>query len=166
MGRLKRIARHVFARPSQRLFPAECLARITQTVVECERRHHGEICFAVEAALSPGAVWSGIDARTRAHEVFSQLRVWDTAANNGVLLYLLLADHRIEIVADRGYDGRVGDAQWRDVCARMEARMRAGEPEEAVLAGIRALSDLVAVHYPREAGAADANELPDDPHLL
>ena len=166
MDRLKRVFRHVFAPSSRRLFPVESLERITRAVVDGERRHLGGICFAVEAGLSARAVWAGVDARTRAHEVFSQLRVWDTGANNGVLLFLLLADHRIELVADRGYDGRVSDAQWRGVCAQMESRLRAGEAEAAVVAGIAALSDLVAMHYPRNADAGDANELPDDPHLL
>ncbi|GAB3335651.1 TPM domain-containing protein [Marilutibacter aestuarii] len=166
MGRLKRLARHLFAADARRLFPASSLERISRAVVDGERRHHGEICFAVESALSPSAAWAGADARGRAHAVFAQLRVWDTAGNNGVLLYLLLAEHRIEIIADRGYDGRVSEAQWRGVCESIEARMRAGEPEAAVVAGIEALSDLVAMHFPRAADAADANELPDDPHLL
>ncbi|MCF7221937.1 TPM domain-containing protein [Marilutibacter chinensis] len=166
MGRLQRLIRHLFAPSSRRRFPADSLQRITRAIADGERRHRGEICFAVESALAPGLVWRGVDARAEALDVFARLRVWDTAANNGVLLYLLLADHRIEIVADRGFDGRVSEEQWRGVCQLIENRLRAGEPEAAVVAGIEALSDMVARHFPREDGDIDANELPDDPHLL
>ena len=161
-----RVLKHLFPPSARRLFPGESLKRITQAIAESELRHSGEICFAVEPALHPRAVLAGQQARDRAHEVFAQLRVWDTHANNGVLLYLLLADHRIEIVADRGFDGRVSAEQWRDVCAGIEARMRAGEPEAAVLHGIEALSAIVAAHFPRDVAGEDRNELPDRPHLL
>jgi uncharacterized membrane protein len=107
-----------------------------------------------------------MQARDRAIEVFSQLRVWDTRANNGVLLYLLLADHRIEVVADRGFDGLVSAEQWRGVCLLIEERMRGGEPEIAVLRGVEALSALIETHFPCSEGYVDTNELPDDPHLL
>jgi len=106
-----------------------------------------------------------MQARERAVDAFSRLRVWDTAANNGVLLYLLLADHRIEIVADRGLHGRVSDEQWRGVCLLMEERLRAGDAEAAVIAGVEAASRLIARHYPRTDDDADENELPDLPHL-
>ncbi|MBB1088480.1 TPM domain-containing protein [Lysobacter sp. SG-8] len=166
MARLGRLFRHLFAPSSRRLFPEDRLKRITAAVVAGERRHRAEICFAVESALSPAAVWAGVDARAEAQAVFARLGVWDTEANNGVLLYLLLADHRIEIVADRGFDGRVSDAQWRGVCERMADRLRAGDADAAVVEAIEALSDLAARHFPREADEADTNELPDDPHLL
>lgn len=171
MGRLQRMFRHLFAPSSRRFFPADGLQRITQAIVEGERRHRGEICFAVESGLPVGAVWRGVDARVEAHEVFARLRVWDTAGNNGVLLYLLLADHRIELVADRGYDGLVSREQWRGICELVEARLKsgghgAGEFEAGVIEGIEALSDLIARHFPRQPGDGDANELPDDPHLL
>ncbi len=107
-----------------------------------------------------------MQARDRAREAFAQLRVWDTRANNGVLLYLLLADHRIEIVADRGFDGLVSAEQWRGACLLIEERLKAGEPEAAVLRGLEALSALIEQHFPRDADYVDLNELPDDPHLL
>jgi len=110
--------------------------------------------------------WHGMTARDRALGVFAQLRVWDTHANNGVLVYLLLADHRIEIVADRGLDTLVSAEQWRGVCQVMEERLAAGEPEVAAIAGVAAISDLLAGHFPRAAGAADDNELPDSPRIL
>jgi uncharacterized membrane protein len=158
--------RHLFAPPAAARYPADSLQRIAAAVAEGERRHRGEVCFAVEAALELPGLWTRMDARARALQVFAQLRVWDTAANNGVLIYLLLADHRIEIVADRGLDGLVSAEQWRGVCQLMEERLKAGEAEDAALTGIRAVSDLLAEHFPRAAGDADENELPDAPHVL
>jgi uncharacterized membrane protein len=165
---MMRWLRHLFARSSRATFPAASLQRISAAVAEGELRHHGEVCFAVEPALELPALWARQDARERAQQVFAQLRVWDTAANNGVLIYLLLADHRIEIVADRGLAGLVSDAQWRGVCQQMEERLKAGEAEAAAIAGIRAVSDLLAEHFPRTRGDVDedTNELPDAPHLL
>jgi uncharacterized membrane protein len=161
-----RLLRHLFAMPSQRLFAADALQRIAAAIAASEARHTGEIQFAVESALHPRAVLAGTQARDRAQEVFAQLRVWDTRANNGVLLYLLLADHRIEVVADRGFEGLVTPEQWRGACLLIEERLKAGEPEAAVLRGLEALSALVEAHFPREAGYVDDNELPDTPHLL
>lgn len=161
-----RLLKHLFAMPSRRLFAADALERIAHAIAASEARHTGEVRFAVESALHPRAVLAGMQARDRANEIFSQLRVWDTRANNGVLLYLLLADHRIEIVADRGFDGLVSPEQWRGACLLVEERLKAGEPEEAVLRGVEALSALVEAHFPRHAEYVDENELPDEPHLL
>ena len=107
-----------------------------------------------------------MQARARAEAAFERLRVWDTAANNGVLIYLLLADHRIEIVADRGLTGLVSDEQWRGVCLLMEERLRAGEYTDAAVAGIDAASDLLAEHFPQLPGDADEDELPNQPVFL
>jgi len=163
---LMRLLKHLFAPSARRLFPAEVLKRIAAAIAASELGHTGEICFAVEPSLHPRAVWAGKHARDRAGEVFAQLGVWDTHANNGVLLYLLLADHRIEIVADRGFDGLVDAGQWRSVCEAIEGRLKVGEPEAAVLRGVEALSVLLAEHFPRGADYVDRNELPDQPHLL
>lgn len=161
-----RVLKHLFAPSARRGFPAEVLERIAAAIAASELGHTGEICFAVEPNLHPRAVWAGTQARDRAGEVFAQLGVWDTHANNGVLLYLLLADHRIEIVADRGFDGRVSAEQWRGVCQLIEERLKTGEPEAAVVRGVEAMSALLAEHFPRGAGYVDRNELPDQPHLL
>ncbi len=161
-----RVLKHLFPPSAKRLFPGESLQRITQAIAQSELSHTGEICFAVEPALHPRAVLSGATAHDRAHEVFAQLRVWDTHANNGVLLYLLLADHRIEIVADRGLAGLVSDEQWRGVCQLIEERLRAGAPEAGVLAGVEAMSALLVAHFPRDDGTHDPNELPDLPYIL
>lgn len=163
---LARLARHLFAPSATRLFPAATMQRIAAAVATGEASHHGEVCFAVEAALPLRAVLADQDARTRAQEAFAQLRVWDTAGSNGVLLYLLLADHRIEIVADRALAARVSPEQWRGVCQLMEERLRAGDAESAAVQGVAAASALLARHFPRTGDASDANELPDLPHLF
>ena len=162
---IARLFRHLFAPASSRLFPEASMQRIARVVAEGEARHSGETCLAIESSLPLGAVLAGVQARDRAIEAFSRLRVWDTAANNGVLLYLLLADHRIEIVADRGLRGRVSDEQWRGVCLLMEERLRAGDAEAAAVAGIEAASRILAEHFPRAGEVPDENELPDLPHL-
>lgn len=158
--------RHLFAPSARRPFPADALQRIGAAVAAGEARHYGEICFAVEPALSVPMLWARLDAHARALQVFAQLRVWDTHANNGVLVYWLLADRRIEIVADRGLDGLVSAEQWRGVCQAMEERLQAGDAEAAAVAGVAAVSDLLARHFPRSGDAPDANELPDVPRLL
>ena len=163
---LSRLFRHVFAPSAARTFPAASLQRIAAATAAGESRHRGEVSFAVEAALPWRAVLAGSDARKRAEAAFGRLRTWNTAANNGVLLYLLLADRRIEIVADRGLSGLVSDEQWRGVCGLMEERLRSGDAEGAAVAGIEAASDLLARHFPRRPGDVDENELPDAPHLL
>ena len=160
-----RLLRHLFAPSAVRRFPEDSLQRIAAAVAAGEARHRGEVCFAVEAALPWRVLLAGGDARSRAQAAFARLRVWDTAANNGVLLYLLLADRRIEIVADRGLAGLASDEQWRGICMLMEERLRAGDAEGAALAGIAAASDLLARHFPRQPGDIDENELPDLPHL-
>jgi uncharacterized membrane protein len=161
-----RLFAHLFAPHVRRTFPADSLQRIAEAVARDESRHAGELCFAVEAALPWTALRAGQSARSRAAEVFSRLRVWDTDANTGVLIYLLLADRRIEILADRGLDGRISPEQWRGVCLLMEERMRAGEPEAAAQAGVAAAGDLLAAHVPRGADDPNPNELPDAPQVL
>jgi uncharacterized membrane protein len=161
-----RLLRHLFARSSRSVYAEDSLHRIADAVHAAEQRHTGEICFAVEASLPWTDVLRGVDARVRAAQVFAQLRVWDTQANNGVLVYLLLADRRIEIVADRGLAGPVSAEQWRGACLLMEERLQAGDPEDAALAAVAAVSDLLAEHFPQRAGVPDENELPDVPHLL
>lgn len=163
---MSRLLRHLFARPARRWFPDDRLQRIGAAIARDEARHAGELCFAVESGLPWTALRAGQTARERASDVFSRLRVWDTEGNTGVLIYLLLADHRIEILADRGLDGRISAEQWRGVCQQMEERMRAGDPEAAALAGIAAAGDLLAAQVPRTAATDNPEELPDTPTLL
>ncbi len=161
-----RLLKHLFARSARGLFPEDRLQRVAAAIARDEARHRGEVCFAVESALGWRAVRAGRQARDRAGDVFSQLRVWDTAENNGILIYLLLADRRIEILADRGLDGWISAEQWRGVCLLMEERLRAGDAEAAVLEGVAAAGDLLAGQFPRIEGRDDRNELPDQPQVL
>jgi uncharacterized membrane protein len=158
-----RILRHLFALPGSvaRAFPSAAMSAIESAIRESEKRHDGEIRFAVEAALDPAQLWRGVSARARAIAVFSELGVWDTERNNGVLLYLLLADREVEIVADRGYNGKVTAEEWEGVCRRMEGALRDGRAPDAVIGGIEALSSIVARHFPAVPGGR--NELPDAP---
>lgn len=158
--------RHLFAPSSTRTFPADALERIAGAIAASEARHTGEICFAVEAGLPVSAVLVGQRARDRAGEVFARLRVWDTDANNGVLVYLLLADHAIEIVADRGFAGRVGDADWSGICVALSDALRTGRAEAGVLRAVADISTLLERHFPRPEGYVDTNELPDRPQML
>lgn len=163
---MKRLLRHLFPPSVRRWFPPASMARITAAIAAGEGTHTGEVMFAVEADLPLLAVWRGVSARQRATDAFARLRTWDTEANNGLLIYLLLADHAIEIVADRGLRGLVSDAQWRDVCESMGEQLRAKAPEQAVVQGVAAVSALLARHFPRRAGAADVDELPNEPQIV
>lgn len=164
---LRRLWRHLWQgrRALRRDFPPAVLARIEFAVKACEQAHTGEIRFALEAHLPVEAVWHGVTPRHRAIEAFSHLRVWDTAHNNGVLIYLLLADRDVEIVADRGVArGRVPASAWADICRTMEREFRAGRFGDGAVAGVEAVSALLAT-YPPDA-PRDGNELPDAPVIL
>ena len=158
-----RLLRHVLALPGAvaRSFPRSAFEKIEQAIRASEKLHGGEIRFAVEAALDPAELWRGVSARERAIAVFSELGVWDTELNNGVLLYLLLADRDVEIVADRGFNGKVSAEEWERVCRRMETALREGRHAEAVIAGIEALAPIIARHFPSTSDGR--NELPDTP---
>ena len=161
-----RLLRHL-TMPAWRLrstFPPAALERIGRAVASAESAHAGQIRFVVEHALDPAAVIRDCTARERALEVFSLLGVWDTALNNGVLIYLLLADHDVEIVADRGIDARVGGAGWEQICHQMEDAFRQGRFEQGVLAGIAEVSRHLQTHFP--STAPGPNELPDRPVVL
>jgi uncharacterized membrane protein len=163
---LNRIVRHLLVLPGavKRAFPPTAMKAIEQATARGESLHGGEVRFAVEPALEPAALLRGLSARERALEVFSQLRLWDTDERNGVLIYLLLADRDIEIVADRGVNAKVRADQWEAICRTMEASLRRGQYGEAVVAGVDAVSRLLAAHFPRRPG--DRNELPDRPVAL
>ena len=136
---MRRALRHLVT-PSwtvRRVFDDAALLAIEQAIAATERVHGGEIRVAIEGNLSPAELWSGVTPRQRAVQVFAQLGVWDTAANNGVLIYLSWADRDVEIVADRGYNDRVSAQQWADICATMERLFAARQPQQAVLEGNR-----------------------------
>ena len=161
-----RSLRHLLSLPGavSRAFSDESLTEIEQAIRRSEQLHDGEIRFAVEAALEPAHLWRGKTARQRAIEVFAELGVWDTERNNGVLLYLLLADRDVEIVADRGYNGKVTAEEWETVCRQMESSLREGRHREALIAGIEAITQIMVRHFPPLAQGC--NELPDRPAAL
>jgi uncharacterized membrane protein len=162
----KRVIRHLVFLPGQvrRFFPQPALSAIEQAIRVCEDRHEGEIRFAVEGALGIAPLLKGETARQRSIEVFSALRVWDTEHNNGVLIYLLLADRKVEIVADREVHRLAGNAAWEGICRDMEILFRQGRFEEGVIGGIQAVGACLATHYP--SNGAKPNELSDRPVVL
>ncbi len=168
--RTGRLFRHGIATHwrTRMLFPKTTLDAIEQAIARAERTHAGEIRFAIETALTPLHIVQDVTPRARALDVFAYLRVWDTEHNNGVLIYVQLADRDVEIVADRGIAGRVAPAEWEAVCRLMEEHYRAGRFEAGSIAGVEAIAHLLARHFPQGPGApaAPRNQLPDRPTLL
>jgi uncharacterized membrane protein len=163
---LKRFFRHVAMTPlkARGAFPDRVMDAITAAIAESERGHRGEICFVVEAELSTAQLWRNLSPRDRAREVFAAHGVWNTEENNGVLVYLLLAERRVEIVADRGVDARVAPAEWTAICDEMDAHFRDARFEQGALSGVRGVGALLARHFPgRPEGR---NELEDRPTLM
>ncbi len=163
---IKRIGRHLIEHRwrVRRDFPPRVLDAIEQAIKAGEATHSGQIRFVVEGALDGAPLFRDQPARARALDVFSHLRIWDTHHNNGVLIYLLLADRDVEIVADRGIDAKVGAAGWEAICRAMEEDFRAGRFEHGVIKGIEAVSRALAKHFPHEVGGP--NELPDRPVVM
>ncbi len=161
-----RTLRHLFMTHSQvrRHFPASVLDEIERAVREVEARHSGEIRFVVETALEGQGLWKDITPRARAWQIFGQLGVWDTAHNNGVLLYVLFADHAVEILADRGIASRVPPAEWSQICRDIEAHYRQRLFAQGSVAGVRAIGNLLERHFPGPGTGTD--ELPNRPVLL
>jgi hypothetical protein len=145
----------------QRWFPQPKMRAIRDAIAAGERGHAGELCLAVESRYSPWAVLGGLQPRERAHQLFSLLRVWDTQANSGVLLYLQLAERRVEIVADRGISARVAPEAWQALCADFAREVAAGGADAAVMSCLARINALLVEHFP--AAADNPRELPDDP---
>ncbi len=161
-----RAIRHLFDLSSaQRHFPAQTLDAIQRAIAASEHQHLGEIVFAVEGSLPLQRVLRSHGARTRAEEVFARLRVWNTEHNSGVLVYILLADHAIEIVADRGIAAKVAQDEWHPACALMQQHFARGEYESGAIAGVAAIGELLARHFPVD-GQRNRDELLDRPVLL
>jgi uncharacterized membrane protein len=165
-----RLIRHAAATHwrTRMLFPSATLDAIEAAVARAERTHGGEIRFAIESSLTPLHILNGVAPRARALEVFAHLRVWDTEHNNGVLIYVQLADRTVEIVADRGFTGRVSPAEWETVCHLMEEHFRAGRFQAGSIAGVDAIGNLLARHFPPNLSQPPQshNQLPDRPTLL
>ncbi|MFW7348030.1 TPM domain-containing protein [Pigmentiphaga sp. D-2] len=162
---IKRFLKHLVTtrRAAHRAFPARSLDRIERTIREVESRHDGQIRFVVEAALDMGPLWQQQSPRERALEVFALQGVWDTPDNNGILLYVLMADHAVEIVCDRGIHACETAGTWEAVCRRIQEAFAQGRYEQGVIEGITALGASLARHYP---GASRANTLPDRPRIM
>ncbi len=163
---LQRIARHLLttALSVHKRFPPQVRQAIEQAIGASEAKHSGEIRFAVEATLDLRSLLQGKTAHERALEVFSTLGVWDTEANTGVLIYVLLADRQVEIVADRGINHQVEPAAWQAVCHGMVEAFRQGDFEAGSVQGVRAVSILLERHFP--APPVNPNELPNRVELL
>jgi uncharacterized membrane protein YgcG len=156
--------RHLFSTgwSLRRAFDAAALAAIEQAITDTERTHGGEIRFAIEASHGAIDLLRGVTPRQHALHAFARLGVWDTEANNGVLVYVSWADRDVEIVADRGFNGRVSEQEWAQVCRHMEQAFARGAARQAAVEGIQAVGALIARHFP----AVDRNELPNRPVLL
>lgn len=161
-----RILRHLFDSGAvRRRFPSRVLDAIQQAIAATERHHAGQIVFAVEGVMPLRELVRRCTARARAHAVFGHLRVWDTHHNTGVLIYVLLAERAIEIVADRGIAAKVDAPEWESICIRMQQRFAAGQFEQGAVEGVNAVGDVLARHFPAD-GSAKTNELPDRPIVL
>ncbi|UPK36821.1 TPM domain-containing protein [Bradyrhizobium sp. 186] len=163
---IRRISRHLLQHHwrAKRVFPQNVLDRIEQAIRQGETTHSGQVRFVVEGALDGAPLFRNQPARERALDVFSHLRIWDTAHNSGVVIYLLLADRDVEIVADRGIDAKVGAEGWESICRAMEAEFRSGQFERGVLGGIEAVTRELAKHFPPQG--PHRNELPDEPVVM
>ncbi|MGZ5272158.1 MAG: TPM domain-containing protein [Ramlibacter sp.] len=166
LAKLQRLLRHRLLddRDTRRAIPPALTERLAQRVAASERRHTGEIRIYVEAALPTSYLLRGATPRQRAVAMFGKLRVWDTEHNNGVLLYLLLAERAIEIVADRGLARRVDPGEWQRILQRMGAAFREGRYEDGLTQALEEVSALLVAHFPAD-GQPRPNELPDAPVL-
>ena len=165
-----RILKHLWldADDSSRAIPPDMLERLMRRVAASEKRHSGEIRICVEAGLPLSYLWRRASARERAVSLFGKLRIWDTADNNGVLIYLLLADHAIEIVADRGLNTHVTAVHWKALVAHMRGAFRKRRYEEGLTQVLEEISAVLMQHFalPQSSTSTNPNELPDAPLLL
>ena len=161
-----RLLRHLFASRAvtRRRFSAATMKSIETAIAAAEQRTSGEVRFVIESALDLPEVWAGVGARDRAMQTFSDLHMWNTENRNGVLVYVLLADRQVEIVADRGAVERIGQADWEGVCRLMEGHFGEGRFAEGAVAGVAAVGGLLARHFP--PGGPNRDELPNQPALL
>jgi uncharacterized membrane protein len=167
LAKIRRLFKHRWldASDTQRAIPPELVERLKSRVAASERRHSGEVRICVEAGLPASYVWRGASARERAVALFGKLRIWDTEHNNGVLIYLLLAEHAIEIVADRGLNRHVGHDEWQAIVQRMGTAFHEGRFEDGLTQALSEVSALLVQHFPAGEGERNDNELPDEPVL-
>lgn len=163
---IKRIFKHMMTaeRHVRKIFNTSQLEHIANAIKASETQHSGEIRVAVESSLELQPLLQQQTPRQRAIEVFSELHVWDTQLNNGVLIYVLLADHAIEIVADRGIHTKVNNTYWEGLCRQIELSFAQGQFEAGVMNCISAVGEKLIEHFPHSGGGK--NELPDTPVVI
>src|SRR3954467_9302091 len=163
---IKRIGKHLLEHRwrVRRMFPPQVLVTIERAIKAGEATHAGQVRFVVEGALDGKPLFRNQPARERALDLFSKLRIWDTADNNGVLIYLLLADRDVEIIADRGIEAKVGRSGWGKICRDMESDFSYGRFESGAIKGVEAVSRQLAAHFPPDVSTR--NELPDAPVVI
>lgn len=165
-SRLRRALRHLFStrNEAERAFPSDALAAITEAITAGEQTHRGEVRLIVEKGLPLSLAWAGVTNRQRAIALFADYGIWDTEDNCGVLIYVNLADRKVDIIADRGIDRRIAPATWQAVCDTMTRGFARGEFRAATLGAIAQVNQLLRSHFP--SGGARPNELPDQPVML
>ncbi len=163
---LLRILKHLLMPDwyARRALASAALRRIEAAIGQSEAAHRGEIRLVTEGGFHLLPLLRGMTARTRAIKVFSDLRLWDTEENTGVLIYLQLVDCDFEILADRGINARVRQGEWEAICLRMEAAFREGRIEAGVTVGLADITALLTHHFP--ARSVNPNELPNTPVQL
>ncbi|QBE62699.1 TPM domain-containing protein [Pseudoduganella lutea] len=166
IARWRRALRHLMTGSGEgrRCFPEKTLAAIAAAIADGEQRHRAEVRLVVEPALPFGAALDGMSNRERARALFAQYGVWDTEENCGVLIYVNLADHAVDIVADRNVGRRIADTEWQAVCGTMTAAYKRGEFAEGTVAALNQLADLLQRHFPSDGSRP--NQLPDEAVIL
>jgi uncharacterized membrane protein len=165
-NRLGRALRHLLStrNEAERAFPPDTLTAITDAITAGEQTHRGEVRLIVEKGLPMSLAWIGVTNRQRAIALFADYGIWDTEDNCGVLIYVNLADRKVDIIADRGIDRKIPAATWQGVCDTMTRGFARGEFHAATLAAIAQVNQLLRSHFP--SGGARPNELPDRPVML
>jgi len=165
-GRFRRALRHWLStrNEAERAFPSASLSAIADAIAAGERSHRGEVRLVIEKSLPVSAAWSGVTNRQRAIALFADYGIWDTEDNCGVLIYVNLADRKVDIVADRGIDRKIDAATWQAVCNTMTQGFARGDFHGATLAAVEQVNELLRRHFP--SNGARPNELPDHPLML
>jgi len=165
-GKAGRALRHLLStrNEAERAFPPATLAAITEAITAGEQTHRGEVRLVVEKSLPLSAVWEGVTNRQRAIALFADYGIWDTEDNCGVLLYVNLADRKVDIVADRGINRKIAPATWQAICNAMTAGFAQGRFHDATLEAVSQVHALLRQHFP--SNGARPNELPDRPLML
>lgn len=166
MKTLSRLIRHLCTTTGagRRAFPESTLKAIEKAITHGETCHRAEVRMIVEPSLTAQAVLNGVSPRERARDLFSQYRVWDTEENCGVLVYINLADHQVEIVADRGVGRLIAPRDWETICRRMTQGFAAGNYHDSAIAALDDLNALLQKHYPDDGSTH--NQLSNQPVML